>query len=281
MKCLPKLFIIIAVLLTAFPAVAQYRTILSANLTQFVSTTGSDSTGDGSSGNPWATCAHAYNIVQNTLDLHGFGVTCSMAVGTYTGVAQTFNGPLVGSVGPASFVVTGVGTTTVIDGATSANAFTVNNGAAFTLQNLTLTPGLNGFGIVVQGGSIELTNLSVTASGIALVDTAGPYSVVLIVGAITLNAGNGFAAPLIAEDLSEIFCAGTWTLNGTPSWTNGFVQADLGAMIDGTGFTFNGTATGPRYNVASNAIVFTGGSGGASFYPGSIAGSINTGGFYQ
>jgi hypothetical protein len=80
------------------------------------------------------------------------------------------------------------------------------------------------------------------------------------------------------------------TVSGSPAWTTGFVQADLGGMIDATNSTITAAAaSGPRYNVGSLGIVFTGGSGGANFFPGNSNGPCgassscltSSGGWYQ
>lgn len=52
--------------------------------TYYISTTGDDGTGDGSSGNPWATFAHAYD---NSVDTD----TINVAAGTYAWVTDDFN----------------------------------------------------------------------------------------------------------------------------------------------------------------------------------------------
>ncbi len=61
------------------------RTLLIQNTTYYVSTAGSDTTGDGSIGNPWATPAHASNFISQNIDFNGFDITVSMANGTYVG----------------------------------------------------------------------------------------------------------------------------------------------------------------------------------------------------
>jgi hypothetical protein len=82
------------------------RQFFSANKTVYISPSGSDSTGDGSSSNPWATLQHAYNQVQGSIDFHGFTVTIEMADGTYTGGLQASGAPI-GAVGSGPIIVRG------------------------------------------------------------------------------------------------------------------------------------------------------------------------------
>ncbi len=61
------------------------RTMLAGNTTYNVSTAGSDTTGDGSVGNPWATPAHASAFISQNIDFNGFDITINMANGSYVG----------------------------------------------------------------------------------------------------------------------------------------------------------------------------------------------------
>lgn len=71
----------------------------------------------------------------------------------------------------------------------------------------------------------------------------------------------------------------TVTITGTPAFSQTYAFADDTSIIRATGMTFTGTATGKRYDVATNGVVNTNG-GGASYFPGSIAGTTATGGQY-
>lgn len=63
------------------------RSALAGNTTYHVSQSGSDSTGDGSVGNPWKTGQHACNFISASIDLAGFNVTVqfSDSVTAYAG----------------------------------------------------------------------------------------------------------------------------------------------------------------------------------------------------
>jgi hypothetical protein len=59
------------------------RRILTSDINLFVSTTGSDSTGDGTVGNPWATPQFAYDTVCTFYDQGSFIITINFANGIY------------------------------------------------------------------------------------------------------------------------------------------------------------------------------------------------------
>ena len=46
-------------------AVSDYIYVISSSINLYISTTGNDTTGDGTSGNPWATVGKALNSLQN------------------------------------------------------------------------------------------------------------------------------------------------------------------------------------------------------------------------
>ena len=65
---------------------ATPRTVLSANENYYISSTGSDSTGDGSSGNPWGSLQYAVDWVAANIDGAGlFGITLNVSPGTFPG----------------------------------------------------------------------------------------------------------------------------------------------------------------------------------------------------
>lgn len=89
------------------------RTALTANTTWYVDVNGNDSTGDGSSGNPWQTPQYAIEKIQRDYDMAGFSPTLQFNDGNWTipNGQNTFcsgNGPCVGANGPGvSFKLVG------------------------------------------------------------------------------------------------------------------------------------------------------------------------------
>jgi hypothetical protein len=71
----------------------------------------------------------------------------------------------------------------------------------------------------------------------------------------------------------------TLTLTGTPNFSVAFADVS-GGELQCYGMTFSGSATGIRYSVGNYGIIITNG-GGASYLPGSTAGTQAVNGTYN
>lgn len=69
------------------------------------------------------------------------------------------------------------------------------------------------------------------------------------------------------------------TLTGTPSFSAAYARADSLGLFRSNGMSFSGSASGTRYTVDSNAVIYTAG-GGATYFPGSLLGLVLNGGQY-
>lgn len=257
------------------------RTALTSNVIYYVAPTGSDATGDGSAGNPWATPSHAYSVVQRGIDLCGYKITVQLQGGLAGPFG--FSGPLVGQVVPSDFEIYGDDTTwpspaNYVVSATGAGAilFYVDNGARFSVRGMTLrSPG--GFGIAVAEGSVQVRNVWFGTMGGAGLDACGPNSIITGKDNLVWLFENTRAGA-IAEDHGQINLPCAMIISGAPNFSLAFVQADLGGMVDASGGSVApGSASGPRYHAFTNGIIQSGG----VIFPGSVAGSTSTGGVYQ
>ena len=275
-------------LLTAGPlAVFQpsVRVLLSTATAFYVSTTGSDSTGTGTSGAPWATLQHAATYVYNNLDLAGNTVTINVANGTYTG-GVLVPGSFTGASGPLGVVFSGNTATpaSCIVDVTGAACFAAVNGARFLVTGFRLisTSGSApaGYGLYAGAGGSEIgfdhidfnacTSHIATANG-GQASTSGAASPYSISGAASTH--------LFANPAGNISIQGAVvTLTGTPAITT-FASAEDLSVITANGVTFSGSATGQRYSVQGNSVIDTNG-GGASYFPGNTSGGTATGGQY-
>jgi hypothetical protein len=256
------------------------RAKLTANLTIFVATAGSDATGTGlTAASAYATLQHAYNWAQSALDLGGFQLTISIGAGAYASNA-TLNGPIVGQTN--SVILNGAGAGTVITSAVGA-VLAVANGAIATLQNMTLNAsatapgsGCIGAGSGASGGASTVfigpgMSFGGGTFGHMVVDGGGR---IVLASSYTIISGSGAhwfteAGGIIDNGNTTI----TVTLTGTPAFTQAFAVANsLGLINPLNDITFNGAATGPRYLVSAGAVINTAGSG-ASYLPGSVAGT--------
>jgi hypothetical protein len=245
-----------------------------------VSTTGNDSTGNGTSGLPWLTIQHAANYVADTIDLAGYNATIQLADGTYSaGLALTQ--PLVGG-GAPNLVINGNSTTpSNVLISTTGNCFqATGTGAGFTVQNLEMTSStshclISQYGATIFGGAGLIFGAA----------TSGFHATSNSDGQISLTANY----TIIGGALAHIYCqinasfnlnAGiTVTLTGTPNFSQAFVFAQNGSIL-AQGVTYSGAATGVYYLVTLNGVINTNG-GGPTYFPGSSAGSASTGGQYN
>lgn len=267
----------------------NYRTIaeptrarLAANTTFYVSTSGSDTTGNGLAvGSPWATRQNAWNTLQKLFDLNGFTATIQLADGTYTAGLNAI-GPMVGQTDYTQVLFqgnTGTMANCVINNA-AGDCFSISDGARVAIQGFTLLSSnsalnVNGAGSILGiQGSIAIG--ACTSDQIA----TGKGGQIVINGSYSITGGGRTHFGSTIGGQITRGAASTITLVGTPAFSTAFAYADRTATLNLDSLTFAGTgATGSRYSVNLNAVIYTGG-GGANYFPGNSAGSFGTGGEY-
>lgn len=260
--------------------VAQNRILLSANATFYVSTAGSDSTGNGSSGSPWATLQHAWNVVSQLYDLQGYSITFQMANGTY-GAGLSAGTLLPGQNGPSSVVIQGnVGTPDNVVFSASGNLFNVAN-AQVTMQGFKLaSSGGVGINVGTDGqclfnsldfGACGNGHLSAIEGGV--LQANGNYSI----------TGNASVHAFITQGAIFISNGNTVTMTHGLNFSSEFIRSSMCSNINvtGTNYLDGGTTTGQRWAADMNSVIFTNTGGSAVFFPGNSAGAATTGGQYQ
>ena len=265
-------------LLSLFNLPATTRTRLSANQTYYVSNSGNDTTGNGTSGSPWATIQKAVNYVATTIDCSNFAVTIQLADGTYAGVLNA-----------APFMGTDARTITITGNTSTPSNVVVNNGSggsAFYAVNDNAGFAVSYLKIVSAGGGIaadQLANITV-GTGVVFGACAGSHISATNNAFITL-AGNysitgGGYSHYSAVGGGEIVAGGTTavTVSGTPAFTT-FAQVTKGGLLGFSGITFTGSATGTRFTVSQNGTVDDG-SAGLTALPGNATGTFTLGGVY-
>jgi hypothetical protein len=268
---------------------AGIRERLVANRTYYVRTDGSDSNNGlaNTSGGAFLTIQYALDQIVSRLDFGGYTVTVKVADGTYT-AGLTMSGPWTGG---GALIIEGNTTTKAncfIDLATNAVPFQISATLpgsltirGFRLRNAGTSNALirhSGRGTVTIS-SIEFAgNASGGFSGQLRCDEAGARIIVASDIAIT----GGGSCWLQANSGGRIqFFGQTIVVTGTLAFSWMFAVA-TGISEIGVGVTFDisaATVTGTRYSVTQNSLINTSG-GGASFFPGSVAGSTSTGGIY-
>lgn len=258
------------------------RACLSADTTFYVSTTGSDITGLGTSIAPWQTLQHAAQMLETSYDLNGFIVTVQLADGTYA--QANFSGPLAGAVGNTGALIingnSGTPSNVVINnggGTFSGAAILSSNGAAITVQNLKVTatgPGLYASkgGVMRVGSGVEFGTCAIHMQA----DSSG----FLGTGGSAYKIDNGAPIHLYATTGGTVNISGSVVTTTSNTFSTAFAVATILGNINADGATFPAAAcAGTRYSATLNSVIVTGG-GGANFFPGNSAGSTATGGQY-
>lgn len=251
------------------------RETLSAARTYYVATTGSDANNGLSAGSPFATLDKAWQTAKK-LDLNGFSLTISLAEGTYT-TGLVASGSVIGG----SVTISGAGATTIVSTSGYNSCFSASNGAKFKLSNLTLTS-VNGASVYsALGGEIEI------GAGVTFGAASAQHMRADTGGVIKNTYGVGYAVSgganwhIWSTGGAIILNAAVVTVTA-PITVSAWVSADSGANVVAYACSAVNASnvTGQRYTVTSNAVITTYG-GGASYFPGTTAGSSSAGGVYS
>lgn len=250
-----------------------FREVLTGNRTYYVRNDGVD-TNDGKSNNAggaFKTLAKAISVV-GALDLSIFSVVIKIGqAGTYAGF--TVGAPFVG--GPGSYVEI-EGDTSAASSYVISSACVAQNYGVFRIKGVKLQS--SGNGLQASSGTIHVTGAIVfgtTTSNHIYVERGGVINI-----AVNYTVDGGAVYHIQCRDGGFVFAAGiTVTVNGTitVNWVVAFNNAVV--QLNSNTFNVTGTATGQRFNVSTNAIVFVLGAS-STYLPGSIAGVEATGGKY-
>lgn len=256
---------------------AEVREYLTAARTYYVREDGND-TNNGltnTSGGAFLTIQRAVDVVCTTLDVNSQAVTIQVADGDFN--AQVNLKDYVG-IGPVTVQGNTTTPTNVRISTTASHAFVASSGS-WTVR---------GFKVATTGANYD----GINGSGLARVNFAsmnfgacGRYHVTGLSGATLVGSGaytiSGNAyGHLGAGAMCRIALASaTVTVSGTPAFT-AFALATFGGVMEFYDSTFSGAATGKRYDLSRNGVIFTGG-GGANYFPGDSAGTAVTGGQYD
>jgi hypothetical protein len=251
------------------------RELLTADRTYYVATTGSDSNDGLSSGAPFLTIQKAVDVVSGTLDLGAYNVAIQLADGTYTTSVT-----LKSVVGSRTVTIQGNSSTpaNVVISTTSANCITSSRvSGAWVVKDMKLTTTTSGSCLFVDYNSVVSIN-NVDFGTCAL------FHLNLAYGGVVIGSGNYAItgnAMIHAYTFGGTYSVGsiTITISNTPAFSLAFAYSNLSGPIRAAVLTFSGSATGKRYIAASNSVIFTNGAG-ATYLPGNVAGTVETGGLY-
>jgi hypothetical protein len=244
------------------------RTCLTTDTTYYAASGGSDTTGDGSSENPFATPNHMISKIQAEIDLCGKNVIFQLS-GTAC-QPFTITGPFVGAKSAHSVKILGnvsSPSSKHISSTSYGPAVTVTEGAKVTLQGFKLSAPSGS--VPMQGSAIQVINgAHVFLAGITFGGCMWAHIHALHYGQVTYVGGNlivqdGASYGFLAEDKSQMnFNGATLSYEATTGYGYAFVEANQSSCIDfiGTSFAYNGnTVVGKRYITQQNALIRTGG----------------------
>ena len=248
---------------------------------------GSDTTGDGSSGNPWATLQYAYNWIQANVNFAGYQCNIHMADGIYTG-GLVAAGSFIGANNAGSLLILGNSSdpTAVVIHTTGADCVDVSAGGSISLKHLTVVSitsgGAGGDGVTASyAGELFLYDMNFGACSGNQMYAAGGGSVIVMTG-YQITGGAQVHAQAAEQGYIEMSSSPARHINvqliGNPNFSAAFVMAGDGGIYAANN-TFAGSATGPRYDAHLNGVILTNNKG-VNYFPGSVAGSTSTGGQY-
>lgn len=249
------------------------RTLLTSDATYYVATTGNDSTGDGSSGSPWATIQHAIDYLVEYIDLGVYDATIQLADGTYTDSGNELK------------AVNGSGTVTIQGNTGDEESVIINSsGTNFTTAQA-ITPYVIQYVKTRQSGSSKhcvqaMSNSVININNVYVDDTnsTGTYTYIFlsqsgsVVTLSTIEFSGACAAFLRTQGGVINYYNGSITLTGTCSWSSAFYLASEFGGLLGINWTFSGSATGKRYSITINSYARIG-SASTSYFPGDTSGT--------
>jgi hypothetical protein len=256
---------------------AKIKHPLRQDTTFYVATTGDDSTGDGTVGNPWATPQGAYEYLVRNIDFANRGVTVQIADGTYDGDEGTNRFDYTWT-GGGYLIFQGNDTTpaNVIFDCGSGVCFDFFLGPAGNYVEVSgvklMSSGSGGVGVRVNalGGTVYLgkndfgdmpsgRHISHCCAG--FIGLADDYTISGDAAYHIFTEAGGYV------DLESF----TVTLTGTPAFTH-FARIENGAQMYSLGMTYTGSATGGKFLLRGNSTLI--GDSRAEL-PGDAAGTIS------
>lgn len=256
---------------------AAGREILTAIRDIYVTPLGNDVSGNGTFGAPFATVQRAVNLARS-LDKSNFPARIYVAPGVYANdilIADTDRLPPSGYLfPPQTILIETLPLPSNNVAADSVGAFLDGNifieGATVRLRRVRTN-----HVYASSGGYVEALQCahrqSLAANPGGHVRLVEPY--------VARPSGND---SIVESYSGKAYIVGEVKLFGSPVWTAA-VSARFGGLVDASdSVTFNilgGSATGPRYYVDTNSVIYTDGAG-PTFFPGGSPGGTADGGVY-
>lgn len=217
----------------------------------------------------------AYNLVVANLDTAGYTVTIQGSANSFFTAGLNITA---GWSGAGPVVVDAAGSTVSVAGAGNCFAVNIPLPGSFTLQNAYLTTG-SGYSVYHLGSGIFTLGVGMVfgPSGNQIFANSSGANVFCVQNYSII--GNFYGHYVSYVQSSITVGNNTVSIYGVPASATAFAWADKISLI-ATNPTFAGSATGLRFAVSANSVIYTFG-GGVNYYPGSGAGLTTTGGQYS
>lgn len=268
---------------------------LEDTLDIYVSTTGDDSTANGSLTKPFRTINAALQYVANSFFLGLYNVNVNLSPGTFDELVSLPQYNTTG--GQISIIGAGKESTTINGGSTvnSGKTITLDFSSSYVINGVTIIAptgntleGSERAAIYQRSGSLVVlaSNLicPVGAKNARCIRVDAPGSCILglpsnldIIGLSNLDTtGLSF---LHGQSGGRVFQYAPLTMNGYAVNASARMFSNSSFARAGAGETITGTVTGTRYVATLNGVFSTNG-GGANYFPGTVAGTTSYGGQY-
>jgi len=237
----------------------------------YISTTGNDSTGNGTSGNPWLTAQHAYNVITGANTVFGTNViTLIHEPGTYSSTNTWFS-PTTGNWVLQSS--TGISADVVISiTGTNQDGIHPNLGPCNVLVQYMTVQAASGYCLSSNGNaSLVLNQVNVGTTSFNQIAAYDGGYIEIIGGYVIIGGANAhyFAdhGTIIASQSAVPI---TVTSLGSVAITGEFAQIAATGYLRCVSGTYSGitmTGGGIQYAIIGNGVVESGGEAAATFFP--------------
>jgi hypothetical protein len=268
---------------------------LSSNLSLYVNVgTGDDLTADGTSGKPFKTIQACVNFISKVYYLGVYNITVNVAAGTYD---EQMTLPYYNTTSGSIVIVGATTATTIIKPST----YRINNTihcpySYYIFDKVTVynypaeTVGSMAFCFLSQGsGIIELRNFKAVMVSNSYGYVFGADSL----GTLRIGDYSSVKAYTQSAEINSTVAYGHFysgaggilhirnniALSGTVTTATAATSAGIIVCYSSSPPAVSGTVTGKRYLATMNGSIHVNG-GGANVFPGSIAGSLDSGGQY-
>ncbi|MBE9239687.1 hypothetical protein [Synechocystis salina] len=255
------------------------RELLTADRAYYVRTTDGNDSNDGLSNTAGGAFKTIDKALETTVKVDGNGYIITIKItGTFT-TQLTINKTFVGL---SSLIIEGdINTpTNATINVSSGDCINVSCSTPISIKGLRLlNSSSSGNGISLLRGSIEIGNIIFGAMGTSARHIMITNGTVNVINNYTISGG-AFEHILsqggvsVYQALSKVI-----TITNTPFFSGQFISANTTGSVIAYLVNFSGSATGKRYDVATNGVINTYG-GGVSYFPGNTSGTEATGGRY-